>query len=153
MPNKSLIEKFKSDFPKIHFIASDDFKWSAKSQTITYDVSDPNWKEHLLHEIAHAKLHHSECESDAELIDYEVSAWQFAKIVLAPKYSLKISDHVSEEALETYREWLHKRSLCPNCDTNGLEQSDHTYYCVSCDKKWKVTDRRHSTPRRYLTKK
>jgi hypothetical protein len=152
MPSNSLIKQIKTDFPKINFILGDEFKWSARSKAVTYDTSDPNWKEHLLHEIAHASLNHHDCQSDAELIDYEVSAWQFAKNTLASKYNLEISDETCEEALETYREWLHKRSLCPNCTTNGLEQIDNTYYCVACDKRWKVTDRNHSIPRRYVVK-
>ena len=152
MPNNTFIKKLQNDFPHLKFVIGDEFKWPPKNKTITYSTNDNGWSAHILHEVAHAALNHQECVNDAEVIAYEVDAWQYASEVLAPQYSVVIPDAVREDALDTYRDWLHKRSICPSCHSNGIEQPSGAYICIHCDHSWRTNHRSYTIPRRYVQK-
>jgi hypothetical protein len=152
MPSNTFIERLQNDFQHLRFVQGGEFKWSPNNQTVTYTTNDDAWTAHLLHEVAHAALNHQECANDAEVIAYEVNAWQYASEVLAPKYNVDVPDIVREDALDTYRDWLHKRSQCPLCQSNGLEQHNNVYKCIYCHQTWRTNHRSCATTRRYVQK-
>jgi hypothetical protein len=42
--------------------------------------------------------------------------------------------------LDTYRDWLYKRSICPTCTAKCLQQGDFVHYrCFNCHTTWRVT--------------
>lgn len=133
----------KKDFPAISFKLGEDFYWSSESKTIVHKpinkVSDL-WQ--LLHEVAHAKLGHKDYQSDIDLIKYEALAWNYAANELAPRYDLNLDSNFVEDSLDTYRNWLHKRSLCPNCMQTGIQQNENTYSCLNCRCSWRVNEAR-----------
>lgn len=143
MPGISeLFERFKRDFP-YHFALGDDFQWSAASGTITHPLIER--VEHLwslLHEIAHAELAHATYELDIHLIGLESTAWEWAVKHLAPAYDLSIDPDYIQDHMDTYRLWLHKRSLCPRCNQNGFQTNTKTYSCVNCRFLWRANDAR-----------
>lgn len=148
----SLIERFIRDYPTIHFEEGTDFLWNPTDRTIFYDPLDPYVNEHLLHELSHAELSHTTYESDIELIALERDAWHYAKTVLAPRFSLQITSDVIEDDLDTYRDWLHARSLCPHCKQNGIQTDNREYSCLICQTKWKVNQAMGCALRRYIKK-
>ncbi len=87
----------------------------------------------LLHELSHVLLGHNDFKFDVELVHKERVAWQYAKDTLAPRYGQIITDDEIEDAMDSYREWLHKRSLCPECDTSSLQTKTGTYKCLACE--------------------
>ena len=93
-----------------------------------------------MHETGHALLGHANYQADYELIQLEVAAWQEAKQIAKP---LKIEideDHI-QDCLDTYRDWLYKRSICPNCATKSLQQGDFVHYrCFNCHTTWRVSN-------------
>lgn len=131
------------DFPDINFVKSSEHKWSPDTSSVHYhplkSVED-EWS--LLHELAHAKLGHTDFTYDIELITKEVEAWQYAKEHLAPRYNITISPTAIDVALETYREWIHKRSICPTCAHTGQQTKTDTYQCLNCRCLWRVNDAR-----------
>ncbi len=131
------------------FVADVDFWWSAKNNTVYYGpmrhLSDV-WT--LLHEIAHAELGHSVYDSDIELIRQEAAAWEHAKRLIAPRFDLDIATSHIEDALDTYRRWLHERSRCPECEQNGIQATQNTYNCINCRCSWRVNDARGCALRR-----
>lgn len=137
-----LLEKLHHDFPDIHFIQGDIFSWSPSTKTIFFE--DPQNYYHLLHETAHASLGHSTYQRDIELLVMEREAWHYAVHTLAPKYGIPMSldDNIVQDALDTYREWLHARSCCPKCSAVGVEQEKHQYFCVACHQVWCVNEAR-----------
>lgn len=149
----SLIHSLQLDYPTLVFVAGDDFHWSPKEKTITYDETRHDASAHLLHELSHAVLEHSDYDRDIELIGLERDAWAHAKTVLGPQYRQSIPAHVIKDSLDTYRDWLHARSTCPTCGANGIEIKKSLYHCIGCGDEWRVNEARLCALRRYRTKK
>lgn len=136
----------------IQLEAGNDFVWNPAEQTITYDPDDPLFNARILHELGHAKLRHSVYETDIELLQIERDAWHHAKTVLASQFSLHIDSDIVEDDLDTYRDWLHSRSLCPHCKQNGIQSGSHEYTCLICQAKWNVNTAIGCALRRYVQK-
>ena len=153
MPSiSSLILKLKADYPKINLVEAETFAWSPADQTILYNPKLPDASGLLLHELSHGLLNHHDYQRDIELVSMETSAWERAK-ELAANYDISIEDEVTQDHLDTYREWLHSRSTCPNCQANGYQVSKDTYECPACLDKWRVNEARLCALRRYSLKK
>lgn len=135
-PTNKLIKQCKSDF-SYTFLQGNIFKWSSKKQYIMHPRIS-SWEDFwtLLHEIAHAELDHFDFCFDVELLDIETKAWVYAVEVLAPRYKTTISQDFIEDNLDTYREWVHQRSTCPNCRQNGIQPKTGTYQCINCKCLW-----------------
>jgi hypothetical protein len=145
---EKIVHKLQQLYPSISFVKGDDASWSAEQQMVTYvDSTTGNAVWTTLHEVGHALLHHSSYESDMDLLNKEVEAWRQAK-TLGQKFGIIIdSDHI-QQCLDTYRDWLHKRSVCPHCGSNGLEHPKSLYYCLNCQNTWKVGNDRFCRPYR-----
>lgn len=148
-PIKSLLEILKRDFNVYTFTQNKTFMWSPEKTTIFHplplNLSDI-WS--LLHEIAHAQLNHTNYTLDIELVSYEAQAWRYAEQTLAPHYNLLIDTDYIEDHLDTYRQWLHTRSLCPRCGQNGFQATQNTYNCNNCRCLWRVNEARMCRLRR-----
>lgn len=136
--------------PRITFVASDSFYWSPQQQIIAYnqlslDKAEGAWS--LLHETAHAVLGHHIYKTDFDLLMMEVAAWKHAK-KLAQGLNLEIEENYVQDCLDTYRDWLHRRSTCPTCGNVGLQHSASEYRCHNCHSKWHVTTARFCRPYR-----
>lgn len=143
-----LINKLRDAYPRYTFTETTEFRWEPTTSTIFYEVTEDYAS--LLHELAHALLGHSTYVKDIELITMERDAWHYANTVLIPQYNLKESDDTSEDALDTYRDWLHARSTCPTCKATGIQRSKSIYACLACHAVWKVNEARICALRRYL---
>lgn len=144
----SLVAKLTADFPAFHFTPASEFRWSPDEQAIFYDASSKDAAS-LLHELSHAALGHASFTRDIGLLELERAAWQHATEVLAPAYGVVISEDQIEDALDTYRDWLHARSTCPSCGATGLQTKKNEYKCLACLAKWRVNDARVCGLRRY----
>lgn len=129
----------------------DDFHWDPNRLCIFYNLSDQHAARLLLHELGHATLGHSTYSRDIELIALERAAWDKA-LALASNYGVAISPDVVEDHLDTYRDWLHSRSLCPKCMFTGLQTGRTSYSCPACHSAWRVNQARTCGLRRYITK-
>lgn len=138
MKIENLIKKLRHDFPDIDFKKSDVAHWSPRENTVFYEDNSEN----LLHELGHAVLKHADFTQDIELLHIERDAWEQAR-VLAETYGLDIDDDTIENALDNYREWIHKRSLCPKCAQTGIQSRKNLVYrCINCDAQWQANDAR-----------
>ncbi len=144
----SLAIKLTQNYPQFTFIAGDDFYWSPGEQAIYY-VKDSVDVSAFLHELAHGLLKHNDYTRDIRLIELERDAWTHASTVVAPQYGITISDEIIESALDTYRDWLHARSICPHCHATGIQTKADIYRCVACRTSWKVNEARVCALRRY----
>jgi two-component SAPR family response regulator len=138
---QKLINKLQAEFPKLRFVAAKQFYWSPESGEIFYNQGargqQAMWS--LLHETGHALLGHKSYEADFELIRLEVAAWERAQ-QLAERHALTIDEDHIQDCLDTYRDWLYKRSICPTCTTKCLQQGDFVHYrCFNCHTTWRVT--------------
>lgn len=138
----SLSAKLARDYPHLTFEQGEDFAWHPKSRTITYSLEVDEAASLLLHETAHAALEHTRYLRDIELLRMEQEAWNHAQHTLAPAYDMIIDPSLVAASLDTYRDWLHKRSLCPNCQQTGIQDTPTTYRCLSCSTRWEVNEAR-----------
>ena len=143
-----LITQIEADFPQFSFKENADAHWSFVTKTIFFVANESEevaWT--LLHELGHALLDHSSYGSDIELLQKEAAAW-FKARELAERYKVPLKEEYIEDCLDTYRDWLHKRSSCPECGLQGVQHSKALYYCFNCQARWKVTDQRFCRPYR-----
>lgn len=86
----------------------------------------------LLHEVAHAVLGHRTFKMDAERLKMEAAAWEKAS-ELAEEYDIGVDEDFIQGELDTYRDWLHKKSRCPSCGLTRFQTPDGQYHCPRCD--------------------
>lgn len=139
--SEQLIKQVASDYPQFKFKAGRQEHWSPHTNTITYEPDAPHLKYGLLHELAHALLGHDSYHSDFELLKLESQAWQKAAKI-GQKYGVKIDDEHIQNCLDTYRDWLHRRSKCPSCGIHALQQNARSYRCFNCGEVWQVSSGR-----------
>jgi hypothetical protein len=138
------VERLRQLFPDLTFTAGQQFCWSPETREIFYKRNDsgqrPLWS--LLHETGHALLNHTSYKADFELLRMENEAWERAKL-LAEQLEVEIDEDHIQDCLDTYRDWLYKRSICPSCNTKCLQQGDFVHYrCFNCHTSWKVSNNR-----------
>lgn len=147
----SILENLKSNYPQLSFKKAERFYWSSCDNTIYYDPTSPNIHAFLLHELAHALLEHTDYRQDIELLIMERQAWDYAKN-LAKNYDISIPENIVQETIDSYRDWMHARSICPSCQSNGLQSSSGHYICGVCNNKWQPNEARNCSLRRYKIK-
>lgn len=145
---EKIIEALKRDFGYLTFTRASAASWSPEKNEISYADEESSaglWS--LLHEVGHAVLDHNSYESDLDLLQKEVAAWEKAQAI-SKAYGITISvDHI-QACLDTYRDWVHKRSACPTCSIHGLQQSKALYCCPNCQDTWTVSSARFCRPYR-----
>ncbi|HJQ08606.1 MAG TPA: hypothetical protein VJ836_03965 [Candidatus Saccharimonadales bacterium] len=145
---EKLVNKLQQAHPDLLFTPGETACWSPGGKQIFYNETDQQPAlAGLLHELGHARLGHSTYHSDMELLKKEVQAWEEAKR-LAQEYDVILDDEHIEDCLDTYRNWLYKRSLCPTCQTTGLQKHIRRYICLNCNQTWQVTSARFCRPYR-----
>jgi len=145
---EKLISRLQVDFPALTFAIDTTAHWSPQTMSVHYADGDDNetlWG--TLHELGHALLGHQDYTTDLSLLEKEVSAWSKAELI-ASNYGIVISpDHI-QDCLDTYRNWLHKRSTCPQCQAQGIQDATKRYSCLNCRTTWDVSDARFCRPYR-----
>lgn len=145
---EQLLDRLRADYPSLTFCLGASFYWSPAEQIVYYTESarrSAPWT--LLHETSHGILKHTSFTNDMELVQLEVAAWQKAK-ELAATYDITIDTNHIEDCLDTYRDWVHKRSLCPDCGIQSLQVDTTLYGCLNCNTSWHVSQNRLCRPYR-----
>lgn len=150
MAFEDLLKQLQNDFGHVSVCSGQHFSWSPATKEVIYKHgnkgSDDLWS--LLHEFGHAALGHKNYRSDFELVKLEVDAWQKAK-QLATNYGLQIDNDHIQDCLDTYRDWLHRRSVCPTCGCQSLQHDNQPVYeCFNCHTTWRVSASRFCRPYR-----
>lgn len=142
MPSLSqLITNLRLAYPDLIIAAGDRFRFHPP-RTIFYPKNPPATTApclYLLHEVGHYLQKDQNYTTDLELLQLESRAWANAK-TLCQKFQITWDQTFAEHCLDSYRDWLHNRSLCPNCLINGYSDPSGLYHCPLCAKTW-----RHST--------
>lgn len=136
--------------PNTRLESGNSFFWSPKQNKITYNqssITSPIGIWSMLHEVAHASMGHTNYSSDLELLKLEVEAWDEAKKLAADLGQMIDDDHI-QDCLDTYRDWLHRRSTCPNCGIVCLQSTSILYRCHNCNTSWNVSASRFCRPYR-----
>lgn len=155
---KTIIKDYREiikTFDNYNVVDSSEFYWSAIDSTIHFDSRLMDRDEglyKLIHEIGHAKSGHKNFDSGIRLLSLETEAWDKAQAI-ASTFDIKIPANFIEHSLDSYRDWLHRRSTCPECKTIGIESGENEYRCFNCRQKWVVSgDQRSRCYRSKLAK-
>ena len=144
------LTQIKTEFPQFQFTPGKNFFWSPRSQTVFYQprqLASKYGRLALLHEVGHGLAGHRSYQLDIDLLNMEVEAWSQAR-QLAARLRLSIDEDHIDQCLETYRSWIYKRSLCPQCEATSLQRDTRTYECFNCGAEWRVATTRSLHPRR-----
>ena len=151
MPStSSLIQTLSAAHPEYTFTEASDFFWDPNTKTVHYSPAHPNAPALLLHELAHGLLAHAGYERDVALLSMEAAAWETAT-QLGAKYGVPVSDATIQDHLDTYRDWMHARSTCPDCTATGYQTAPAAYTCPACSHVWRVNEARVCGLKRYST--
>ncbi len=140
-----LVETLTEAHPHLKFVAAVSFYWCPETSEVFYDTTrseevSSSWS--LLHETSHALLGHTSYKADVELLHLEVAAWNHA-IAIGYDYGITIDDDYVQDCLDTYRDWLYRRSLCPGCGSQCLQDDESSHYrCFNCHTRWHVSPSR-----------
>ncbi len=147
---KALLDRLRHDYKDVEFIAGNTFCWSPASRQIIFKANAKGLAAiySLLHEVGHAHLKHKRYTLDFELLEIEVAAWEQAQLI-APTYDVQINEDHVQNCLDTYRDWLYRRSICPSCTTKALQlDKEPAYACFNCHATWRVAPSRFCRPYR-----
>lgn len=144
---EKLILRIKQDHPGLLLGPGQSHCWSPEKGQILYGSDNQHDIEGLLHELGHARLDHKGYASDLELLRKEVEAWQEA-LCLAQLYGVDFDEDHMQDCLDTYRDWVYKRTICPVCVSTGLQETERRYNCLNCGHTWHVTSSRFKRPYR-----
>ena len=127
------IEQLESDFPGLVFRMGKKFMFRPP-KTIVFEQQkdDERSKLLILHEVGHALLEHKNFNTDIERVKMERDAWEKAK-ELCERYDVFYDEELVEAELDTYRDWLHKKTRCPQCGLTRYQVEDGRYICPKCD--------------------
>lgn len=101
-------------------------------KTIIIGPWEPHFELLLLHELSHAILGHKAFKTDVERLKIESSAWEQAK-KLSKTFDITFDQDFAQSELDSYRDWLHQKSLCKTCGLTRFQTKDGNYHCPKCD--------------------
>jgi len=125
----TFLARVKADFPEFRFTSG---KRYAFRPPRTIVIEEDGNSLFLLHELGHALLGHRDFKTEVERLKMEVMAWEKAK-ELAPKYGVEIDEDLIEGELDTYRDFLHQKSRCPECGLTRFQTPDGVFHCPRCE--------------------
>ena len=129
--NASFLDKIRRDYPDLKFVTGRKFAFRPP-KTVVVGPEEPDDSLLLLHELGHAILKHREFGTNVMRLKMERAAWEKAR-ELANAYGVIFDDDKVERELDTYREWLDKKSRCPKCGLTRYETPDGEYHCPKCE--------------------
>ncbi len=125
------LERLKVAYPELKFRDGTKFAFRPP-KTIVLGPLEPFYELLILHEVSHATLKHKSFKMDIERLKMEVDAWEKAK-ELANRYGVEVNEDLIQNELDTYRDWLHKKSRCPKCGLTRFQTSNRQYHCPRCE--------------------
>ena len=126
-----LLKKLKADYPDFKFISGRKFAFRPP-KTVVVGPVEPERELLLLHELGHATLGHRNFSTDVKRLKMEAEAWKKAQ-ELAEQYGAEWDEEMAQNELDTYRDWLHKKSRCPKCGLTRFQTPDGEYHCPRCE--------------------
>ena len=123
--------KLVDDFSDYRFILGTKFKFRPP-KTIVIGPPEPFSQLLVLHEVGHAICKHKSFKMDVRRLKMENQAWEEAR-KLAVRYKVPVDEDLIQDQLDTYRDWLHQKSRCPDCGLTRFQTSDGQYHCPRCE--------------------
>jgi hypothetical protein len=134
----SFIKALQAEFSQFSFRPGPRFKWKYP-KSIFFEQNEAIPFEYFalqtLHELGHALSGHKDYKTDVERLKLESEAWQRAKreISAHKNWQIEYNEDFAENALDSYRDWLHQKSKCKKCGLTCFQTADGIYHCPKCD--------------------
>lgn len=150
---EQFLERVRTDYPELRFVGGRKFMYrpprtvvveqkllrpakmaqnAEKGSEVGVEAFEQENYLQLLHEIGHALLGHCDYRTDPERLKMERAAWDKAQ-ELCSIYDIHYDEEFVEAELDTYRDWLYRRSRCPECGATRYQTGDGKYHCLECD--------------------
>lgn len=129
---RELVAKLAEDYSELRFRVGKKFMFRPPRTVAVEAGGASEWGLQLLHEVGHALSGHRDFRTDPERIKMEREAWERAR-GLAETYNIRYDEEFVEGALDTYRDWLHQRSACPECGLTRYQTQDGQWHCPGCE--------------------
>lgn len=126
-----IVSRLRVDYPKFRFVDGKKFSFRPP-RTIVIGPDEQNSELLTLHELGHALSGHKVFKTNVDRLKKEVEAWEMARD-LALSYGIEFDEEVMQTELDTYRNWLHQKSRCPECGLTRFETPDGHYHCPRCE--------------------
>lgn len=127
----ALLARVRTDYPDLRFREGAKFAFRPP-RTIVVGPEEPHAELLLLHELGHAVSGHRDFTTDVARLRMEAEAWAAARR-LAGEYDVEFDEEVAQGELDSYREWLHRRSRCRKCGLTRYQTPDGVYHCPLCE--------------------
>ena len=125
-----LVDKLRSDYPELRFREGRKFLFKPP-KTIVLGPEKPA-DLLLLHEVGHYLCGHVSFYTVPERLKCEREAWDKAR-ELCETYGVFYDEEIVEQELDSYRDWLDKKSRCPSCGLTRFQTPDGAFHCPKCD--------------------
>ena len=125
------LERLEVDFADLRFIMGKKFTFRPP-KTVVLGPQEPFYGLLALHEVSHAICGHKDFKMDVERLKMENQAWEKAR-ELAFRYDIEVDEEFIQGELDTYRDWLHQKSRCPECGLTRFQTPDARYHCPRCE--------------------
>ena len=129
--DKVLFDKVRQDHPGLRFRRGVKFLFRPP-RTIVLGPEEPGDDLIFMHELGHALSGHRDFRTNIERMRCECEAWEKAR-ELCGKYGVTFDEDFAETELESYRNWLDKKSRCPICGLTRFQTPDGAFHCPKCD--------------------
>ena len=130
-----LIDQITKDFPDFHFKHGKRFSYRYP-KTIYLGPPQPFFALQTLHELAHALCKHKDYTNLVSRLKIEREAWERARELYKAYGKLSPvpwDEDFVESSLDTYRDWLHQKTLCKTCGLTRFQTDDGALHCPHCD--------------------
>ncbi|MBQ6460825.1 hypothetical protein IJJ36_00090 [Candidatus Saccharibacteria bacterium] len=127
----TFLAKIRSDYPEFSFREGKRFSFRPP-KTIIMRSNEENGELLLLHELGHALSGHKTFDTGARRLKMEREAWEKVREI-APKYGVGFDDSLVEVELDTYRDWLDKKTRCKKCGLTCYQTPDGVNHCPRCE--------------------
>lgn len=131
----TFLPKVKSDFPDFRFVTGARFSFRPPRTIVRPkelgEVFDGTNSLLLLHEVGHAIMGHRDFKTEVGRLKMEVEAWEKAR-ELCDRYGVVFDENLVESELDTYRDYLHQKSRCPDCGLTRFQTPDGVFHCPKC---------------------
>lgn len=127
----TFLANVRGDFPEVRFTKGPRFSFRPPKTVVFADLNRGG-ELLLLHELGHFLTGRFDFRTEVERLKIEVMAWEKAR-ELAAKYGVFVDEELIEEELDTYRDFLHQKSRCPDCGLTRFQTPDKVWHCPHCN--------------------
>lgn len=124
-------ERLQKDYETFRFKIGRKFAFRPP-RTVVVGPPEPFSELLALHEVSHAICKHRDFKMDIMRLKMEAQAWEKAK-ELAMQYGIEVNEGLIQQELDTYRDWLHQKSRCPECGLTRYQTTNGQYHCPACE--------------------